>query len=122
MPLIFDPAARRWSDFWGAKSIYRVSTAGRSKHFLPTWAQGDRLSLMSTVGEIESAVAQLPLAQQEELFSRLAVKLSSETAKEFPAREDHLQLLDERFAAYHDDPKQASTWEDVKLRFESRRR
>jgi putative addiction module component (TIGR02574 family) len=77
---------------------------------------------MSTLGEIESAVAQLPLAQQEELLSRLAVKLSSETAKEFPVREDHLQLLDERFAAYRDDPQQASTWEDVKLRFESRRR
>jgi putative addiction module component (TIGR02574 family) len=77
---------------------------------------------MSTLGEIESAVAQLPLAQQEELLSRLAVKLSSETAMELPAREDHVQLLEERFAAYRNDPGQASTWEDVKLRFESRRR
>jgi hypothetical protein len=76
---------------------------------------------MSTLGEIESAVAQLPLAQQEELFSRLAVKLSGETAKELPVREDHLRLLDERFAAYRDDPRQASTWSDVKLRFEAQR-
>lgn len=77
---------------------------------------------MSTLGEIESAVEQLPLADQEELFSRLAVKLGGVTADEFPVREDHLRLLDERFAAYRDDPQQASTWEDVKLRFESRRR
>jgi putative addiction module component (TIGR02574 family) len=77
---------------------------------------------MSTLGEIESAVEQLPLAEQEELFNRLAAKLGGGTAREFPIREDHLRLLDERFAAYRDDPKQASTWEDVKLRFESRRR
>ncbi len=39
----------------------------------------------------------------------------------FPVREDHLKLLDERFAAYRNDPQQASTWEDVKRRFEARR-
>jgi putative addiction module component (TIGR02574 family) len=76
---------------------------------------------VSTLGEIESAVERLPLAQQEELFSRLAAKLSGQPVNGFPVREDHLKLLDERFAAYRDDPKQASTWEDVKRRFEARR-
>ena len=79
-------------------------------------------SPMSTLGEIESAVEQLPLAEQEELLSRLTIKLGGQIAAEFPVREDHLQLLNERFAAYRDDPSQASTWEDVKLRFASRRR
>lgn len=79
------------------------------------------LSAMSTLGEIESAVEHLPIAEQEELLSRLAVKLGGSNADEFQVREDHLRLLDERFAAYRDNPQQASTWEDVKLRFESRR-
>lgn len=77
---------------------------------------------MSTLGEIESAVEQLPLADQEELLSRLTIKLGGRIADEFPIREDHLRLLDERFAAYRNDPSQASTWEDVKLRFASRGR
>lgn len=77
---------------------------------------------MSTLGEIESAVEQLSLTEQEELLGRLAVKLGGRNAGEFPLREDHLRLLDERFAAYRDDPGQASTRADVKLRFESRRR
>ncbi len=76
---------------------------------------------MSTLGEIESAVEHLPLVQQEELFSRLAAKLSAGSTNEFPLREDHVRLLDQRFAAYRDDPSQASTWEDVKRRFEARR-
>ena len=76
---------------------------------------------MSTLGEIESAVEQLSLTEQEELLGRLAAKLGGRNAGEFPLREDHLRLLDERFAAYRDDPRQASTWADVKLRFESRR-
>ena len=76
---------------------------------------------MSTLGEIESAVERLPLAEQEELFERLAAKLSGKTPNSFPVREDHMKVLDERFAAYRDDPSQSSTWEDVKQRFEARR-
>jgi putative addiction module component (TIGR02574 family) len=76
---------------------------------------------VSTLGEIESAVEQLPLAQQEELLSRLAARLGAEPTNTFPVREDHVRLLDERFAAYRDDPAQASTWEDVKHRFDARR-
>ena len=77
---------------------------------------------MTTLGEIESAVEQLPASEQERLLGRLAAKLAASHADEFPARPDHLQLLDERFAAYRNDPQQASTWEDVKRRFEARRR
>ena len=75
---------------------------------------------MSTLAEIESAVETLPLAEQEELLNRLVMKLgSSET--ECVVREDHVRLLDERFAAYRQDPTQASTWEEVKRRFAARR-
>jgi len=76
---------------------------------------------MSTLAEIESAVERLSAAEQEKLFGHLAVKLGVESADEFPLREDHVKLLDQRFAAYRDDPSQASTWEDVKRRFETRR-
>lgn len=63
---------------------------------------------MSTLAEIESAVETLPLAEQEELLNRLMVKLSGSTT-DFPVREDHVRLLDERFAAYRENPSQAST-------------
>jgi putative addiction module component (TIGR02574 family) len=76
---------------------------------------------MSTLAEIESAVEALPLAEQEELLNRLVVKLGGGDAAEFSVREDHLRLLDERFAAYREDPRQASTWEEVKSRFAARR-
>ncbi len=76
---------------------------------------------MGTLAEIESAVENLSVAEQQELLSRLAVKLGGEDGSEFPVREDHLRLLDERFAAYRDDPGQASTWEDVKRRFDANR-
>jgi len=76
---------------------------------------------MSTLAEIESAVDTLPLPEQEELLKRLAVKLGASGTEEFPVREDHLRVLDRRFAAYRDDPSQASTWEEVKRRFASRR-
>ena len=75
---------------------------------------------MSTLAEIESAVEALPVAEQEKLLSHLAVKLGIRTKNEFPVREDHVRLLDQRFAAYRNDPAQASTWEDVKRRFEAR--
>jgi len=75
---------------------------------------------MSTLAEIESAVETLPLVEQEELLNRLVVKLGGADAAEFPVREDHVRLLDERFAAYRDDPRQASTWEEVKRRFAAR--
>ena len=76
---------------------------------------------MTTLAEIESAVEKLSAAEQEELISRLSLKLGGEDGRQFPLREDHLRLLDERFAAYRDDPAQTSTWEDVKRRFEARR-
>ncbi|HEV7403288.1 MAG TPA: addiction module protein [Chthoniobacteraceae bacterium] len=76
---------------------------------------------MSSLAEIESAVDGLPLPEQEELLQRLARKLGGLGAEDFPVREDHLRLLDERFAAYRDDPQQASTWEEVKRRFADRR-
>ena len=76
---------------------------------------------MSTLAEIESAVETLPLAEQEELLNRLVMKLGGGSAAEFAVREDHVQLLDERFAAYRKDPSQASTWEEVKRRFAARR-
>jgi len=76
---------------------------------------------MITLLEIESAVEALPLTEQEELLNRLAARLGGVEAKDFPVREDHLRLLDERFAAYRDDPRQAATWEEVKHRFASRR-
>lgn len=75
---------------------------------------------MSTLAEIESAVETLPLAEQEELLNRLVMKLGS-SGSECVVREDHVQLLDERFAAYREDPSQASTWEEVKRRFAARR-
>jgi len=77
--------------------------------------------LMSTLAEIESAVENLTAAEQEKLLSLLALKLGIRRSDEFPVRDDHLELLDQRFAAYRDDPAQASTWEDVKRRFEARR-
>ncbi len=75
---------------------------------------------MSTLAEIESAVETLPLAEQEELLNRLVMKLGG-SAPEFALREDHVRLLEERFAAYRQDPSQASTWEEVKRRFAARR-
>ena len=77
---------------------------------------------MSTLAEIESAVEALPAAEQEKLLSYLAVKLGLQGNDEFPVRNDHVQLLEQRFAAYRDDPNQASTWEDVKRRFKARTR
>jgi putative addiction module component (TIGR02574 family) len=77
---------------------------------------------MSSLAEIESAVDELPVPEQEELFQRLARKLGSLAPEEFPVREDHVRLLEERFAAYRDDPSQASTWEEVKRRFADRPR
>ncbi len=55
---------------------------------------------MSTLAEIESAVETLPLAEQEELLNHLLVKLGGADALDFSVREDHVRLLDERFAAY----------------------
>jgi putative addiction module component (TIGR02574 family) len=75
---------------------------------------------MSTLDEIESALEALTIGEQEKLFNHLAVKLGVERNDEFPVRDDHLQLLDERFRASREDPSQASTWEDVKRRFEAR--
>ena len=76
---------------------------------------------MSTLPEIESAVENLTVSEQEELLDHLALKLGIKHTDEFPVRGDHVQLLDQRFAAYRHDPRQASTWEDVKRRFEARR-
>lgn len=76
---------------------------------------------MSTLTEVESAIDRLSLSEKEELLSRLAVKLGGAGSEEFPVREDHVQLLEQRFSAYRDDPRQASTWEDVKRRFEAQR-
>ena len=77
---------------------------------------------MSTLAEIESAVEALPSAEQEKLLNHLALKLGLKSRDEFPVRDDHLKLLDQRFAAYRNDPTQASAWEDVKRRFETRPR
>jgi hypothetical protein len=52
---------------------------------------------MSSLAEIESAVDGLPLLEQEELFQRLARKLGGAGSADFPVREDHVRLLDERF-------------------------
>lgn len=71
--------------------------------------------------EIQAAVEGLSVAEQEQLLNRLAAKLRDGTEGQFPVRTDHLQLLDERFAAYRNDPALASTWEEVKQRFEARR-
>ena len=76
---------------------------------------------MSTLPEIESAVENLTATEQEKLLGHLALKLGMQNSDEFPVRQDHVELLDQRFAAYRDDPTQASTWEDVKRRFEARR-
>jgi putative addiction module component (TIGR02574 family) len=76
---------------------------------------------MSSLAEIESAVDELPVPEQEELLQRLARKLGGVASEEFPVREDHVRLLEERFAAYGNDPSQASTWEEVKRRFADRR-
>jgi putative addiction module component (TIGR02574 family) len=76
---------------------------------------------MSTLAEIESAVENLTAAEQEKLLGHLAIKLGIQNSNEFPLRQDHIELLDKRFAAYRNDPTQASTWEDVKRRFETRR-
>ena len=76
---------------------------------------------ISTLTEIESAVENLPLVEQEELLNRLTMKLGDAGADKFPVREDHLRVLEERFAAYRNDPRQASTWEEVKRRFAASR-
>jgi len=76
---------------------------------------------MSTLAEIESAVETLSPTEQEELLNRLVMKLGGGGASEFAVREDHVRLLDERFAAYRLDPSQVSTWEEVKRRFAARR-
>ncbi len=76
---------------------------------------------MSTLTEIKSAVESLPLTEQEKLLNHLVVKLGVGCADEFPVREDHVLLLDERFAAYREDPLQASTWDEVKRRFAAQR-
>ena len=65
---------------------------------------------MSTLAEIESAVENLTVVEQEKLLSHLTLKLGIQQSDEFPVRQDHVQLLDQRFAAYRDDPTQASTW------------
>ena len=78
------------------------------------------MNSMSTLAEIESAVETLSSAEQEELLNHLVMKLGG-GATEFAVREDHVRLLDERFAAYRQDPGQASTWEEVKRRFAARR-
>lgn len=74
-----------------------------------------------SLAEIEAAVEGLSVAEQEQLLSRLAVKLGDEGGNQFPVRDDHVRLLDERFAAYRNDPGLVSTWEEVKRRFEAQR-
>ncbi|MDQ3314399.1 MAG: addiction module protein [Verrucomicrobiota bacterium] len=81
-----------------------------------------KLPDVTTLGEIESAVEQLPASEQEQLLVRLAAKLAAGDRHTFPVRDAHLQLLEERFAAFRDDPRQASMREDVKRRFEASRR
>ena len=76
---------------------------------------------MTTVAEIESAVDRLSPVEQEELLSRLSLKLLAQNGDEFPVREDHVRLLEERFAEYQKDPSQASTWEEVKRRIRAQR-
>jgi putative addiction module component (TIGR02574 family) len=76
---------------------------------------------MTTVAEIESAVDKLSPAEQDELLTRLSLKLQFQDNAEFPIREDHVRLLEERFAEYKRDPSQASTWEEVKRRIRARR-
>ena len=72
---------------------------------------------VSTLAEIESAVETLLLVQQEELLKSLTVKLGRARADRIPIWGDHLRSLDERFAAYGDNPAQASAWEEVRRRF-----
>ena len=89
---------------------------------LSPWAPACYGSFVTTLAEFESAFETLSLKEQEELLNRLVVKLGSgRDAEQFPVREDHRRVLDERFAAYRDDPTQASTWEDVKRRFAAHR-
>ena len=76
---------------------------------------------MTTLAEIESAVDRLSPAEQEELLDRLSLKLQIEDEAEFPVREDHIRLLEERFAEYRKDPSQVSTWEEVKRRIRASR-
>lgn len=76
---------------------------------------------MTTLAEIESAVERLSPPEQEELLNRLALRLQARDGSDFPVREEHIRLLDERFAQYRDDPTQASTWEEVKQRIRGAR-
>jgi putative addiction module component (TIGR02574 family) len=76
---------------------------------------------VTTLAEIKSAVDRLSPAQQEELLTRLDLKLQAHNGDEFPVREDHVRLLEERFAEYRKDPSQVSTWEEVKRRIRTRR-
>ena len=78
------------------------------------------IPVMSSLAEVEIAVESLSVEDQEQLLETLVARLRSGTEEEFPVREDHLRLLEERFAAYRLDPTQASTWEEVKRRFEKR--
>ena len=76
---------------------------------------------MTTLAEIESAVEGLSPSEQEELLNRLALRLQNQYGNEFPVREDHVRLLEERFAEYRKDPTQVSTWEEVKQRIRAQR-
>jgi putative addiction module component (TIGR02574 family) len=51
-----------------------------------------------------------------------ALKLQIREGSEFPFREDHVRLLEERFAEHRKDPSQSSTWEEVKRRIQAGRR
>ena len=42
--------------------------------------------------------------------------------REFPVRDDHVALLEKRFAEYRADPASASAWAEVRKRFEQTRR
>lgn len=67
---------------------------------MPRVVAADKLPGVTTLAEIESTVDRLSPAEQEELLARLSLKLHVQNGDEFPVREDHVRLLEERFAEY----------------------
>ncbi|MBX7207752.1 MAG: addiction module protein [Verrucomicrobiaceae bacterium] len=76
-----------------------------------------RRMILETLPVVQQLSADDKIRLWEELWDQIAADESR-----WPAREDHLALLNERLEHYRAHPETASTWEDVQRRFEESRR
>jgi putative addiction module component (TIGR02574 family) len=72
------------------------------------------------IAETIPAIGKLTEDEKWLLIEELTEELSSKPGA-YPVRADHVALLEQRFAEYRKDPSTASTWEEVKRRFERAR-